>query len=232
MTTITVARRFRGPNRSGNGGYTAGLLAGCLEADPVTVTLRTPPPLDVPLSVVPDGDGVALTDGDTLIATAVPGSLTRPAAEPVSYPEAVAASRGYPGFAQHPFPSCFTCGPDNPDGLHLYAGPVPGRDAVVAAPWTPNGAVSRELVWAALDCPGGWSIDLIGRPMVLGRITAAVSALPAEGERCVVVGHAHSVDGRKGLTDSALYTADGRLLARAEHTWVAVDPAVINALKR
>ena len=30
------------------------------------------------------------------------------------------------------------------------------------------------LVWAALDCPGGWSAGIAGRPMVLGTMTARV----------------------------------------------------------
>jgi hypothetical protein len=57
-----------------------------------------------------------------------------------------------------------------------------------------------------------------------------VDAVPAVGERCVVVGHARGQDGRKAFTDSALYDSSGALLAQAEATWIAVDPAVINAL--
>ena len=60
-----VPRRFCGPASSGNGGWTAGALAGLLDHDARrprrgladrTVTLRRPPPLDVPLPV---SDGVA-----------------------------------------------------------------------------------------------------------------------------------------------------------------------------
>ena len=47
--TLVVPHRFRGPARSGNGGWTAGVLAAYLPGDgPVTVTLRRPPPLARP----------------------------------------------------------------------------------------------------------------------------------------------------------------------------------------
>jgi len=232
--TLTVARQFRGPDRSGNGGYTAGLLAGAgwTGAQAVTVTLRQPPPLDIALSVVLDGAGIRLMHGDEVVATAEPGSLGRVAADPVPFDVAVKASEGFAGFAKHPFPGCFTCGPARTagDGLRVFPGPVGGD--VVAAPWVPaDGFADAAIVWAALDCPGGWSLDLVGRPMVLGRIPATVASVPSVGERCVVVGHARGIDGRKGFTDSALYGEDGRLLARAEQTWIAVDPAAINALR-
>ena len=228
---LVVERRFRGPERSGNGGYTSGLLAGALGTVVTTVTLRRPPPLETPLDVRPDGGGAWLLHGDALVATAAPGELTRPAPEPVPYDVAVNATESYGGFVKHPFPGCYTCGPDRDvgDGLRIFPGPV--REDGVAAPWVPT-EVSRPTVWAALDCPGGWSFDLTGRPMVLGRMTAAITAVPAVGEECVVVGHAHGLDGRKGQTSSALYGSDGALLARAEQVWIAVDPEAINALGR
>jgi hypothetical protein len=238
MATIMVDRRFRGPARSGNGGYTAGLLAAALRGASgsvtATVTLRVPPPLETPLDVVPGGPGVRLLHGDETIAQAEPGEFTGPPTGPVPYEAAVAAAGGYRGHAGHPFPGCFACGPARAegDGLRLFAGPVAGRDDTVAAPWTPaGGTVSEPVVWAALDCPGGWSIDLAGRPMVLGRMTGRVDALPEAGEPCVVVGHRRGVHGRKGFTDSALYRADGTLLAMAEATWIEVDPAVFSALR-
>ena len=56
---LAIPFRFRGPSRSGNGGYTAGSLAervgagtGTSTGCPVVeVTLRQPPPLDVPMKV-------------------------------------------------------------------------------------------------------------------------------------------------------------------------------------
>jgi len=61
--------------------------------------------------------------------------------------------------------------------------------------------------------------------MVLGRMTARIDALPVVGEPHVVVGEGRGQDGRKTFTAATLYDADGRVVATAEHTWIAVDPA-------
>ncbi|HEV2087219.1 MAG TPA: hypothetical protein VGR21_02790 [Cryptosporangiaceae bacterium] len=237
---ILVERRYRGPARSGNGGYTSGLLAVALRqatgATTATVTLQVPPPLDQPMALKPHGAGLRLLHGETVVAEVAPGEFTADVVGPVSYAAAETAQTAYPGFRDHPFPGCFTCGParEPGDGLRLFPGPV--AEDVVAAAWTVrpefagDGTAGTAVVWAALDCPGGWSVDLAGRPMVLGRMTGQVDAVPAVGQRCVVVGHRRAEQGRKALTDSALYDTDGRLLARAEATWIAVDPATFEAL--
>lgn len=224
--TLTVQSRFRGPTTSGNGGYVAGLLAGRLGTGAVTVTLRTPPPLETPLSVVSSsGSELSLLDGETLVAVAVAGSeadLTSVA--PVPAEDVAAISAGYPGFTSHPFPECFVCGPDRSpgDGLRLFPGRV--GDGRTACAWSVGADVggAPEFVWAALDCPGGWSAPIEGRPMVLGRITAVVSSVPAAGESCLVMGALAGTEGRKTWTDSTAYGADGRVLGRARSTWIAV----------
>ena len=38
------------------------------------------------------------------------------------------------------------------------------------------------------------------------------------------VGEGRGQDGRKTFTASTLYDADGRVVATAEHVWIAVDP--------
>jgi hypothetical protein len=64
--------------------------------------------------------------------------------------------------------------------------------------------------------------------MVLGRMTARVDDLPVIGEPHVVVGEGRGQEGRKTFTASTLHDADGRIVGRAEHVWVAVDPALFN----
>ena len=56
-------------------------------------------------------------------------------------------------------------------------------------------------------------------------MTACIDARPAAGEACVLMGRLLGEDGRKTFTASTLYAADGRVLARARHTWITVDPA-------
>ena len=53
-----------------------------------------------------------------------------------------------------------------------------------------------------------------------------LDALPVIGEEHVVVGEGRGQDGRKTFTAATLYDADGRVVATAEHVWIAVDPAL------
>ena len=59
--------------------------------------------------------------------------------------------------------------------------------------WTPmpdfagdDGAVTKLITWAALDCVGGWAGDLEERLMVLARMTVRLDSLPVIGEEHVI----------------------------------------------
>ena len=95
-------------------------------------------------------------------------------------------------------------------------------------PWTASATCGAAITWAALDCVGGWSEDLAGRPCVLGRMTARSTRSPVVGEPHVVVGRHLGRDGRKSFTASTLYDGAGRIVASARHTWLQVDPAMFN----
>jgi len=221
LANVIVAARFNGPPATGNGGYTAGLLATMIAAPTVTVTLRRPPPLDTPYQVMSyqveeAGDGLAAYCDGELIATAVP-ARDRPGAPDWADP---ATAGEYPGFTDHPFPTCYVCGPKRDDGLGIYPGPLPSGGT--AGVWRVPGDVRPATVWAALDCPGGWAIISPGRPYVLGRITGAVGEVPEPGQECVVIGECTGVEGRKGFVRSGLFAPDRRLIAAAEAVWIAV----------
>ena len=85
------------------------------------------------------------------------------------------------------------------------------------------------FAWAALDCPGGWTSDVDARPVVLGRMTALCDEPPLIGQPHVVVGRLIAQEGRKTVTATTFYDNDGRVLGRAEHTWIAVDPATFGS---
>lgn len=218
--SLSIARRYRGPLNSANGGYACGLVASAIDG-PAEVTLRLPPPLETPLELRREGERALLLDGDALVAEARPAD---PELEPVEAPtwaEAEAAAAGAGNFDSPEFAECFVCGsrPEH-DGLEIHAGPVAGREGLVAAPWTARES-SPEVVWAAIDCPGAYAIGGLGRgEPVLGRMTARIARLPAEGERCVVVGWPLGEDGRKLHAGTALYGADGEALAVARQVWV------------
>ena len=232
---IRIERRFRGPTGSGNGGWTAGRLAErhlTAGADgPVEVTLRRPPPLDTPLTVdAEDGDTRLLAPDGGVVAEAVAGIVSDPV-DPVDVDAARHAERDYAGLRHHPFPECFTCGTARAegDGMRVFPGPL--GTGHTACTWTPHpamagpdGRLDPAYVWAALDCPGGWTGDLEGRPMVLGRMTADVHARPAARETHIAVGRLLGVDGRKIHTASTVYDSGDRVVGTAVHVWIAIDP--------
>ena len=226
---MRIPARFNGPPGSANGGYTCGLVAGLLGGE-AEVTLRVPPPLERELEVLRAGEGrVEVRDGGTLVAEGEPASVDVEVPAPVSRAEAEEASSHYAGFAHHAYPTCFTCGPKRDDGLGIFAGPVAGREGLVAATWTPAEEPAPEVVWAALDCPSGWAVDDFQREgVLLGRMTARIDRLPAPGEPLVVLGWRVAEEGRKRYAGSALTTADGDVLARSRSTWIVptgTDPA-------
>ncbi len=235
---IRIDRRFCGPPDSGNGGYACGLVAALVDG-PAEVTLRLPPPLETPLRAEQaDDGGVSVLDGDQRVAQGVrrrDDDLGIDVPEPVSVGDAERAARmsqlhEHP--EEHPFPTCFVCGPQRApdDGLHILVGPVAGRE-VAADTWTPatelagaDGVVRPEFVWAALDCSGGvgsWLADPIGgNPFVLGRMAVTIDRPVGAGAQHAVVGWRAAHDGRKVTAGSAIFTSDGGLVATGLATWV------------
>jgi uncharacterized protein YhfF len=212
LSHLIVASRYRGPARSGNGGYTCGLVAGLRGGTDVEVTLRVPPPLDRPLRI----DGDAVYDGDTLVADA------RPAVVELELPRPVPAFEQAPvAPADHPFPTCFTCGPARTDGLGLL--PAPVGDGRVAATWRVR-QPTVERVWAALDCPGAFAVnpDFERGITVLGRLAAHVEEVPRDGEEVrVVAWPLPGGDERRSYAGTCVLRGETPL-AWARATWFAV----------
>ncbi|MFI1185736.1 hypothetical protein [Streptomyces californicus] len=231
---LRIPPRYNGPPDSGHGGYVSGRFAALAAAHQgaiATVTLAEPIPLDEPLTFVPGTRRSTVTHGTRLVATVAPGRT--PANPPPAVDPATArhASARFTGRAGHPYPTCFACGNSRPvqDGLGLAPGPVDGMPGTVASPWLPaveeaaDGApVPADLVWSALDCPGGWTDDPLSRPRLLSRMTAVVLRAPRAGEPCVVVARRGAVSGRLLRVNSALYNAAAELLASATATWTAL----------
>jgi hypothetical protein len=235
--SMFIEPRFCGPPDSANGGYACGLIAAHLDGQ-AEITLRRPPPLARPMAVERDGEGpVRVLDGDVLIAEGA-SSLGRLAVElpaSVTVRDARAAGlrsrlRAHP--EEHPFPTCFVCGPARrpPDGLGIMPGPVAGR-GLSADAWSPDetlaqpdGDLAAEFIWAALDCAGG--IGALGDaapdgpPYVLGRFEARQLRPVRTGEPHVVAGWRVARDGRKLLAGSALFTATGQAVGVARATWI------------
>jgi len=225
---LVVPSRFNGPEGSGNGGYTCGLISTLIDGT-AEVTLRSPPPLDTELDVARTPEGIEILDGRTLVATARRIDPWQPEVpEPPSLEAARQARLEFRGLTDHESPTCFTCGPERSDGLEIYPGPV-GGDAV-ASSWTADRSLPAdddtlrsEIVWAALDCPGAWaSARLEEGPIVLGRMTAIVFEPVRVGAEYVSFGWTESEDGRKTFAGTAIANADGNVLAVARQVWISV----------
>jgi len=219
-TTVTIARRYRGPLASGNGGYSAGLLAGFVDG-PAQVTLRLPPPLERPLAVEERDGLLVLLDGDEVVAEALPADPAVELPRTLTLDEArEAGARHDPSWLTDSFGECFSCGRRPEDGLCIHVGPVAGSD-LHAATWTAH-EVSPEVVWAEIDCAGAYAVGGPGRgEVVLGRMTAEIRRLPEEGEQCIVLSWPLEEDGRKLHAGTALTTADGEILAVSRQVWIA-----------
>lgn len=233
-TTLTIPARFNGPPGSAHGGYTCGRLAALAASHlggQARVTLHAPVPLDTPLLYQVSGRRGYATAGDVLVATVSdPGLILEPP-KPVSSAEAAAAHARFAGRRGHPFPSCFACGVSRSgDGLGLTPGRLPHLPGMVACVWTPDPvlsgtdlAVPAELVWSALDCPGGWTSDLISEPRLLASMTARIVELPRADRSYVITGKLMEAAGRTLTCTTALYAADGAgPMASATAIWLAV----------
>jgi hypothetical protein len=229
MAELVIDRRFRGPATSGNGGYSCGIVGALTGDGPAEVTLRLPPPLERPLGVAGTTEAIEVRDGDALVAEARPAELDLAPPRTVTVDEARAAEARFFGDVDHPFPECFVCGPGRTqgDGLLLRPGQV-GGEQLVATVWTPDasladgdGLVHPEFVWAALDCPGAFAVELVGRgTRVLGRLAVRIDRRPRAGEEHVVIGWPLGGGGRRQEAGTALLDAEGRLLAVGRAVWI------------
>lgn len=246
MKSLVIDKRFCGPPKSANGGYVCGLLAKHIDGD-AEITLLAPPPLDQPLAVVMSELGVELRKEEAILARGRRTRLMVPDISLVDFPQAEdAARRSCYEESRHPLPTCFVCGParEDGDGLRIIPGPFPPHpdrnNGTVTAPWLPyanlageDGAVAREFIWAALDCPTGFAgvgaqhLGMTGtETILLGRMAARIERRPRPGDRCIVVAWPTDRNGRKLFASSALLSSDGEMLAFARATWLLVDRQV------
>ncbi|RPI43500.1 MAG: hypothetical protein EHM59_15260 [Betaproteobacteria bacterium] len=245
QSEIVIEERFRGPPRSGNGGYVCGafggLLTGGTHALPsrraAEVTLRSPVPLDTPLDVRHDDARLTIHHAETLVAECRLVELVMEVPSPPSYEEAERVRAQSPSFVRNAsrwfedrvgfHPVCFCCGAEHEDGLRVYAAPL--RDnALVAAAWPTRarwadeaGNIPDRFIWTALDCPGQFAYYAGGiRTGMLGRLAARIEHPVRAGSRCVVTGWRMHVEGRRHFAGTALFDQDARLCAYAKAIWV------------
>jgi hypothetical protein len=228
---LIIENRYNGPPDSGNGGYTCGLLANFIEG-PAEVTLRHPPPINTPMTVKKEKHRLALYNEDVLIAEAKQGELDLIPPNPPTFDAASISTVKEDDIKDHYFPKCFVCGPKRRlgDGLRIFPGPVEGEN-YFASVWIPDsslsdktGYIKNEIIWAALDCPGAWTIvHEKARFIVLGRLVGEILGKIRCDEKCIVIGWKLSDEGRKVYTGTAVYSSNGQLYAKGRATWIEIQ---------
>jgi hypothetical protein len=238
MREVVIARQFRGPPNSGNGGYVCGIL-GREITGPSTVALRALIPLDVPLKLEAAKGGAKLTGMDgTLIAEGTRAELVLPdPPPPPTLAEAQAAGARCPVIEKPFHPPCFTCSSARAegDGLRILPGQIAGApEGHIACVWTPHesfadadGSIPEEIVWAALDCPGSlaWIVKSGMGGGLLGTMTCEVLRRPRAGEPTIVMAWPIEQSGRKFVAGVALFDATGGLMARGSQIWISRSAA-------
>lgn len=134
---------------------------------------------------------------------------------------------------EHPIRGCFSCGPDNADGLQIY--PRVAADGVTCAPWRPaaefddgDGALSTMILASALDCSSGICMPVAmqrellaeDRFFLLGSLALRMLRVPPVAREYRVVARALLRDGRKFFGLAALFDDAGTPYAMAESTWI------------
>ncbi|MGB0134601.1 MAG: hypothetical protein WBP53_12250 [Dokdonella sp.] len=231
---LCISQRFRGPPRSGNGGYVCGRIASHLDGT-TCVRLKAPPPLDIELRLETSGEVARLFHDDKLIGEGNSAQLDLQVPASPTFEQAESSSHSFVGFHDHPFPGCFVCGPEREpaDGLRIFPGAT-GESSIVAAPWTPDpsladedGFIQPEFLWSALDCTGAFAILPVASEIaiVLGELTASIIGTARHGEHLVAAGWKLGVEGRKHFAGSAIYNAAGEVVAKARAVWIEVPRA-------
>lgn len=231
---VVVESRFKGPPTCGNGGYVAGLLAR-LAGGHRTVAMRLPTPLDTPLAFDHADEPARLVDGDKLVAearVADTADLPEPPAPPTL---AEAEAAGATAVCYHP--TCLSCGDklDAANGLRVGVGQLEGRAAGhLAGVWTvdpafvgADGLAPEEIVWAAIDCPGyyAWVANEGRHGAMTGTMQAEVLERPRAGDQCIVLAWPiERPSERREIAGVALFSSDGRLMARALQVWIRTMP--------
>lgn len=231
---IRVASWFQGPTGSGQGGWTAHRFATAI-AEPVTVAIKRPIPLEVDLATVQVENAWHLVDPSeprqpVLVATKLDSDFA--STDSVSLADAAEARTRFPSHGDHPVPVCFSCG-SNSDSMQVHSGPL--ADDRWATDWTvPDwavnevGVVDEGVLWAAIDCAQAWYVGNAGgrRPSVTVQLAVEVIAPLEAGASYSLVAwkgtYPSDWDGRKRGAGGAVFADDGTCVARSNSFWIAV----------
>ncbi|MEI1279599.1 hypothetical protein V6Z05_14820 [Leptospira venezuelensis] len=241
VDNIIMSQRFCGPPKTGNGGFTAGILVEAAKTNRAEIRLLNPTPVEKSIILESENGQRAAIYDDSKKILATLQSISVEDFPKYKLPvvpdleEAKRISAFYPGFTTHPFPTCFVCGPKREvkDGMRIFVGPAPeqiGFENLMVGYWMPddtveseNGIVRDAAVWGALDCPGGFAA-VLGEPqlIVLSKIRGQILEHPKIGEDYIVISWRLQKMSRAFKVMTAIFKSDSKKLAAiAEALWLA-----------
>jgi hypothetical protein len=133
----------------------------------------------------------------------------------------------------HPISGCFSCGPDNPRGMHIY--PRFAAHGVTWASWQPepsfvdtNGGLATSIIASALDCSSGICLpredqhELLRNDQfyLLGSLDVRYLRIAPPDRSYHITAKALRRDGRKFFGASVLFDDTGTPYATAEAIWI------------
>ena len=245
MTTpsFTIDGRFCGPPRSSNGGYFCGMVAEHFNT-PVAIRLKAPPPLNAVLTLESEGDQTRITDGCRDIGVALPPKEMPKPSPFISLEQARCISeQGRVGSGiNHPFPTCFVCGPhrERGEGMRIFTGPNSDETLYAAhwfaeAAWSGDGkTVDARYIWSAMDCPSsGPAFATISDPKstkayVLGTLEVHIEKSVPVGQDYVITCSLDEDTGKLYKTRVSLYDGQGQHYASGRAIWVQVPRSLFH----
>ena len=234
MQIIEIIPRYCCAQDSGSSGYVAGILARNFDG-PTKVRLKTPPPLQSSLEIQTLSGRTELFSQKQLIATAELTEMESPPLPPPTVIDASQARQDFLSGTTHPQPDCFVCGINRKpgDGLNIFTGQTLNTrgDAIVASDWRPSrdlldvlGFVQPEFIWAALDCPGYFGLNLEPERLCFLSEISAVILKDVPGDQLLMVyGWKRGHEDRQFYAGSAIADAEGTIYAHSEQTWVVLE---------
>jgi hypothetical protein len=147
----------------------------------------------------------------------------------------------------HPIAGCFSCGPRNTRGLHVFPRFADAEAGVTWASWAPEGSfldapglLAQSIIASALDCSSGICLpraqqeELLRTDQfyLLGSFDVRFLRVADPSLRYHVVAQAQRRDGRKFYGVSALFDDAGAAYATAEAIWIIVQMTRTQAFGR
>jgi len=236
LGSIVVPTWAQGQTGIGQGGWTSARFDQVV-GQALTVSLRSPIPLETELSVVSLGTdhwqvGFDNAGDGQLVLEGRPALRKFASTEPVSIEAAVDARSRFRS-TEHPAPLCFSCG-THPASMCVHNGPLLDGTGRFATDWTPpawvgdaDGAVDAPTIWAVLDCASGFYVGQDeDRPagVTVQYEVEILAKVHVEQPHAVVAWngvHPDHWDGRKRGAGSCVFDASGTLLAQSSSFWVA-----------